>query len=448
MLKESDPRNGSIGSDAESKVNRWPRGFGLALCLVGLFVAGTAYRQRWRPAATSEASTWRKTAKVLEQMVLYQKVRQLKTLSDEEMKKHQIDVVALPAFGPEFWQHEELHLLERQLGYKTKLSDGSLEITRESSRDVFVRVSKCWCDVSLICLKMMAALLSLEASIHVCNLPFPEMASTPSVKEIETSKTGDVPGGDGSANARRLAFNVPSASVQNKSLEEARMSCASQINGIISSVLAVSQYISDSVYTCPAPQNVKSEYQAKRGMSISVLTSGVEKSAAALSDIAVECRDPTMGDVPYSKAVKPGREDILLAACLNNIGQALSYIGKIGYQLNDLATAPGVCPEYSTSYERYVCTENIGSLLADLGQVATYLSAAASGCGHTTLVPFSCSSRIAATVTGMFDAVQGIGGALAWCNHPGPIQRKVAHKVSEIQEQLHNKLYSHSFPLP
>jgi len=38
-------------------------------------------------------------------------------------------------------------------------------------------------------------------------------------------------------------------------------------------------------------------------------------------------------------------------------------------------------------------------------------------------VPFGCSSRIAATVTGLFDAVQGIGGALAWCNHPGPIQR-------------------------
>ena len=35
--------------------------------------------------------------------------------------------------------------------------------------------------------------------------------------------TGDVPRGDGSANARRLAFNVPSASVQNRSLEEARM---------------------------------------------------------------------------------------------------------------------------------------------------------------------------------------------------------------------------------
>ena len=38
-------------------------------------------------------------------------------------------------------------------------------------------------------------------------------------------------------------------------------------------------------------------------------------------------------------------------------------------------------------------------------------------------VPFSCSSRIAATITGFFDVAQGVGGALAWCNHPGPIQR-------------------------
>ena len=37
-------------------------------------------------------------------------------------------------FGDE---SQELHLLERQLGYKTKLSDGSLEITRESSRSMF-----------------------------------------------------------------------------------------------------------------------------------------------------------------------------------------------------------------------------------------------------------------------------------------------------------------------
>ena len=41
-------------------------------------------------------------------------------------------------------------------------------------------------------------------------------------------------------------------------------------------------------------------------------------------------RDPTQGSVPYSRAIKPGREDILMAACLNNIGQAISYIGKAG----------------------------------------------------------------------------------------------------------------------
>ena len=48
---------------------------------------------------------------------------------------------------------------------------------------------------------------------------------------------------------------------------------------------------------------------------------------------------------------------------------------------------------------------------------------AGSGMPEIGQVPFGCSSRIAATVTGLFDAVQGIGGALAWCNHPGPIKR-------------------------
>ena len=54
-------------------------------------------------------------------------------------------------------------------------------------------------------------------------------------------------------------------------------------------------------------------------------------------------------------------------------------------------------------------------------------------------VPFSCSSRIAATVTGMFDAVQGIGGALAWCNHPGPIQRSLTWGESRNPQENHRK---------
>lgn len=65
-------------------------------------------------------------------------------------------------------------------------------------------------------------------------------------------------------------------------------------------------------------------------MGVSVLVSGVEKSAAALSDIAVECVDPMSGDVPYARDIKAGRNQVVLAACLNNIGQAMSYIGKIG----------------------------------------------------------------------------------------------------------------------
>ena len=56
--------------------------------------------------------------------------------------------------------------------------------------------------------------------------------------------TGDVPGGDGSANARRLAFNVPSASVQNKSLEEARMLLGDV--EVIFFLISISQYISYS----------------------------------------------------------------------------------------------------------------------------------------------------------------------------------------------------------
>ncbi|CAL1172558.1 unnamed protein product [Cladocopium goreaui] len=109
---------------------------------------------------------------------------------------------------------------------------------------------------------------------------------------------------------RRLAFNVPSASVAKKNVKEAQMSCASQINGIISSLLYVDQYVSDSVYTCPPPNKVDSLYPAKCSMSIGVLVGGVAKAAAALSDIAVECKNPTSTLVPYSKQPEAGREDV------------------------------------------------------------------------------------------------------------------------------------------
>lgn len=422
-----------------------------ALALTLVTIVGATWHLRGEPG-----DGWPQQAKILEKMILYQKVRLLRNVTEEELERHHVDVVSLPPLGPLFWQQRETRLMARNLGYKTSLSDGKLRISVESSKDKFVRVSQCISDAAMVSFKLMAALLSLEASIHVCNLPNPEAASSPSVKEFERVWLGNrrlsLANRENVTSPqsplRRLAFNVPSANVAKKNVKEAQMSCASQINGIISSLLYVDQYVSDSIYTCPPPNEVASLYPAKCSMSIGVLVGGVAKAAAALSDIAVECKDPTGSTlVPYSKQPEAGREDVLLAACLNNVGQATTYVARVGYQLDAIATSPGVCPEYPTKNDRAVCTENIAGLLADISQVATYLSAAASGCGNTTLVPFSCSSRIAATVTGLFDVAQGVGGALAWCNHPGPLQRKIAKQWASIQEQLHDKRYTKSIPL-
>lgn len=202
-------------------------------------------------------------------------MRLLSNLSEEELRKNQVDVTSLPAIGPAFWQQKETSLIARNLGFSSSLKGGTLTITRESSKDIFVRVSKCLSDVSLVCLKMMSALLSLEASIHVCNLPTPEAASAPRAKEFERVWLGNRRLAEGdNRTGRRLAFNVPSASTA-ANVVEAKMSCASQINGIISSFFAVSQYVSDSIYTCPPPNQVKSEYRAKCSMGISVLVSGL-----------------------------------------------------------------------------------------------------------------------------------------------------------------------------
>lgn len=114
----------------------------------------------------------------------------------------------------------------------------------------------------------MASILSLEASIHVCGLP-PKEDDSPIVRTDEQVYV----------TLRRLAFNIFSAYRPRKTVEEAKMSCASQISGIINGLSGVSQplfmkltlrfdvkrYISDSIYTCPPPNEVKNEYAAKCG---------------------------------------------------------------------------------------------------------------------------------------------------------------------------------------
>jgi len=431
------------------KSHRWMIAAALAVFLVCGALASWTRSGTQPSTATDDGVSFLEQAEVLKKVVSYQKVRLLSNLTGEELKRHKIDVISLPPIGPLFVQQKETRLIARQLGYKTSYSlpDNTITITQETRKDVFIRVSMCIADVTLAALKMMSALLSLEASIHVCNLHTPDAADA-NWEKVWTGnrRLRDVAGPE----TRRLAFNVPQSSVKDQSVQEAKMSCASQINGIISSFLAVSQYVSDTITSCPAPNDIPkgSNYPARCSMSISVLTSGATKSASALSDIAVQCADPTNGDIPYSKEIDPDRAPQVLAACLNNIGQAIDYIVKTAYELNALATEPGHCPKFPTTYERYVCTEHIGSLLADLGQVATYLSAAASGCGKTTLVPMACSSRLAATVTGLFDMVQGIGGSLAWCNYPGYVKQHVAQGVQELKQQAHNARIQHTFHLP
>ena len=45
------------------------------------------------------------------------KVRLLSNLSEEELRKNQVDVTSLPAIGPAFWQQKETSLIARNLGF-------------------------------------------------------------------------------------------------------------------------------------------------------------------------------------------------------------------------------------------------------------------------------------------------------------------------------------------
>ncbi|CAJ1361006.1 unnamed protein product [Effrenium voratum] len=403
-----------------------------------ILLTGFAVMLSWAPQAPVDS--WSEQARILQKLIEFQKVRALTNLTQEG-----VDALAtLPPLGPDFWRQRELDMWVRKLGFSTSLSHGKLTIDREDSEDIYIRVSKCWTDASLVSLKLMAALLSLEAAIHVCTLPPADTAAV----DAEAAPGQTTWAGQRLLSAfaalRRLAFGVHAASIELTDEQEIRMACSVQINGIISSFLAVSQYISDANVACPAPQDVKNADDARCSTGISVLTSGLTKSSSALSDIAVQCADPFTQ--AYAKPVKAGREMVNLAACLNNVGQATAYVAKAGFALNDVATQPGKCPKYPTQYQRYECTKNIGALLADLGQIATYLSGAASGCGEI-LVPFACTSRIAGTITGLFDVVEGVGTSALYCNYPGAIKQNISGQISNLRQQVHEAKYVHKVHL-
>ena len=160
-------------------------------------------------------------------------MRLLSSLSDEEVRKKHVDVTSLPAIGPSFWQHEEAQRIARKLGFSNWKGNRLTDFLANPTKRTFVRVSLCITDASVMSLKLMAAVLSLEASIHVCNLPNAKVASSPQAKEFERVWLGNrrlLAEGNRTAESRRLAFNIPASSVRQDSIKEARMSCASQIN--------------------------------------------------------------------------------------------------------------------------------------------------------------------------------------------------------------------------
>ncbi|CAJ1399430.1 unnamed protein product [Effrenium voratum] len=211
--------------------------------------AGFAVMLSWAPQAPVDS--WSEQARILQKLIEFQKVRALTNLTQEG-----VDALAtLPPLGPDFWRQRELDMWVRKLGFSTSLSHGKLTIDREDSEDIYIRVSKCWTDASLVSLKLMAALLSLEAAIHVCTLPPADTAAV----DAEAAPGQTTWAGQRLLSAfaalRRLAFGVHAASIELTDEQEIRMACSVQINGIISSFLAVSQYISDANVACPAPQD-------------------------------------------------------------------------------------------------------------------------------------------------------------------------------------------------
>jgi len=289
----------------------------------------------------------------------------------------------------------------------------------ETITDQYLRVSACICDVSLVSLKMASALLSIEGATIVC--PKAEASYKESMTaEQEGARRLEV-------QQRRRLFDTYGATagvhLHLGSGDLARMACAANVQAVLSGFLAVSQYVSQAVYQCPVMVDPKTKDGAGCSMALSVLTSGLTKSTAAASDVAQQCRDPAT--TPYSLPIASGQQAGVRAACMINVGQASTYLAKVGLSMNgivDHCKAPGATPNNGARFnwwEQAACGQEMGGEFANIGQVATYLAAAASDCGTTILVPFACANRAAAIVTGLADIVQGAFGIKQYCIPPG-----------------------------
>eukprot|EP00931_Biecheleriopsis_adriatica_P028744 TRINITY_DN17135_c0_g1_i2.p1 TRINITY_DN17135_c0_g1~~TRINITY_DN17135_c0_g1_i2.p1 ORF type:complete len:380 (+),score=43.15 TRINITY_DN17135_c0_g1_i2:28-1167(+) len=308
--------------------------FAAVILTGGVLIARQGFREPWEASPDENAYVnvvWHEKVKWLNALLLYQEqaAQALSEHNSQHMKLRQ-----LPPAPASFYDSKELEVFDRMLAS-----------SNETSSELFARVSHCWCDVSLVCLKFTSAVLNLITTAHVC----------PQIAKLRQDETG----------GRRLDIHVATGLGKLAKVEHAQMSCAANIQGAVSGFTAVGQYGSGIQLDCPYTVATRTQDQATCALGINLLFSGLTKSTAAGSDIAILCQPPQDGRVPYSKPGGLGQKDAskrdtALAACLVNVGQATTYLAKVGWSFDALTTS---CPSNPTDYQKGGCANQMAGSL-------------------------------------------------------------------------------------
>jgi len=275
----------------------------------------------------------------------------------------------------------------------------------------------------------------LDGSAVSCgNINKPDLTTpTPNVEDDDPPLVVNAPFENPQVeNGRRLDLTAGGASSGiHQDKKGAEMGCSVGINGVISSFTAVSQYLSGAIADCPQKIDTAVKERASCTSANSVFASGLTKSAAALSDIAIQC-----GMGPAIKEKKASRKGWIMASCVIGVDQAATYLAKVGLTLNSTMNH---CEKTSKDYNPALCEGNIASEFANAGQVATYLGGAISECGRSILVPSACVNRVAATFTGFADVAEGAGKIAGHCSPEqlsGTSKNEISAKKRSVAVQL------------
>eukprot|EP00929_Paragymnodinium_shiwhaense_P108101 TRINITY_DN74427_c0_g1_i1.p1 TRINITY_DN74427_c0_g1~~TRINITY_DN74427_c0_g1_i1.p1 ORF type:complete len:453 (-),score=65.84 TRINITY_DN74427_c0_g1_i1:577-1935(-) len=285
----------------------------------------------------------------------------------------------------------------------------------------FVRVSKCTVDAALVALKVASAILNIEATTHVCHepkhyekptepiwvgMPGRRLASGTSNSSLRASGGG-----------RRLILSTDTAAYTLRDHQQRQMACSANINGMISGLTAVGQFVSGSVSDCPEMIDAAAKKKAQCTLGIMVLLSGLTKTTAALSDVAQQCAYVrTTHASPYFRfPINKDRIGLTKLSCVVNVGQAVSYAARIGLKVTGSMFKNRTCEHGSKWFNVADCVAELGGELANIGQVATYVAGAVVTCGNEIIINAGCGNRVVASATGVADITEGAGKIMQFC---------------------------------